>query len=56
MEVDGRSFIDSLILASTKDPTAKKILLIGRKYGLSVQDTLAFMAEIAAAQQEDQKK
>ena len=56
MDIDGRSIIEAAILAGTKDPKVRKLFLIGRKYGLSAQDTLAFLTEVTAVYQTDQDK
>lgn len=46
--IDGIRFLEDMMIASAPDPYAKELLVIGRKYGMSVMQTMGFLTEVGA--------
>lgn len=45
--IDGIRFLEDMMIASAPDPYSKELLVIGRKYGLSIMQTMGFLTEVA---------
>lgn len=53
--IDGIRFMEDMMIASAPDPYSKEILRIGKRYGLTVMQTMGFLAEVGTLLQQKEE-